>query len=178
MILLEKGELDAAAECFDAVIKEQPLNSDAWYYMGETNEKLGKFDEAMKCYDEAIKVKDLKEATPLPISKPETPTLIEKEEEEIQPIEVVEDSKPPTSDEIIENLLNGVKKDVEYVKNGRRFERIGNLEEAIKFYDAAIKENPKNVDAWFNKGKVFEKLGYVELAQECIDKVYELTRDD
>ena len=46
-----------------------------------------------------------------------------------------------------------------------------------KCYDQAIQANPKNVDAWLNKGKALEELGEFEKANECIDKIYELKKD-
>ena len=178
MKLAENGHLNEAVKCFNEVLKEQPLNSDAWYFLGESNEKLGKFNEAMKCYDEAIRVKDIAENAQSEDNQIETTTSVEKVVEDSKPIQEEEDLKPLSSSEIIEKMISTTQKDVEFVKNGRRFERAGNLEEAIKCYDKALQENPENVEAWFNKGKIFEKLGYSELAQEAIDKVYELTKDD
>ena len=86
------------------------------------------------------------------------------------------DEPPLTDAELIESILKVSQKDIEFVHNGKRFEAIDNFEEAIKCYDQAIEVNPKNVEAWVNKRNALEKIGELEKANECKNKIYELRK--
>ncbi len=57
---------------------------------------------------------------------------------------------------------------------GRVHEQQGNLEEAIKAYEAAIEMDPGFAKAWYYKARVHHKLGQTEKAREAARKVLEL----
>ena len=96
--------------------------------------------------------------------------------QEVEDIDIV-DEPSLTDAELIENILKVSQKDVEFINNGKRFETIGNFEEALKCYDQAIQVNPKNIDAWVNKRNALDELGEHEKANECKNKIYELRKE-
>ena len=51
---------------------------------------------------------------------------------------------------------------------------IGKYEESIKCYDEAIKLNPKNENAWNNKGYSLNNIGKYEESIKCFDESIKL----
>ncbi len=46
-------------------------------------------------------------------------------------------------------------------------------EESLEFFDRVLDTNPKNTDAWNNKGVAFYKMGNAKSAIECYDNALE-----
>jgi serine/threonine protein kinase len=53
---------------------------------------------------------------------------------------------------------------------------LGQLEEAIGYYDRVLELEPKNTNAWNNRGVCCQKLGRTEEALRCYDKAIEADR--
>ena len=45
------------------------------------------------------------------------------------------------------------------MKNAQILDELGQYEEAISWYDIAIKKNPQDIVAWYNKGNVLDNMG-------------------
>jgi len=58
---------------------------------------------------------------------------------------------------------------------GKMCYKKGSFEEALRFYDKALKLNPYyDANIWYNKGKVLEQLGKIEESKKCFEKAKEL----
>lgn len=64
------------------------------------------------------------------------------------------------------------------MKNAQIFDEIGQYEEAVSWYDIAIKNNPQDIVAWYNKGNVLDNIGKLEQAISCYNKVLEIIPND
>ena len=64
------------------------------------------------------------------------------------------------------------------MKNARMLDELGQYEEAVSWYDIAIKKNPKDIVAWYNKGNVLDNMGKREEAIYCYDKVLAIIPND
>jgi len=60
------------------------------------------------------------------------------------------------------------------MKNALMLDELGQYEEAASWYDIAIKKNPQDIVAWYNKGNVLDNMGKQEEAVYCYDKVLEI----
>lgn len=60
------------------------------------------------------------------------------------------------------------------VDKGINLRKEGKFEESIKYYDEAIKLDPKFKYAWYNKGNVFRELKKPIEAIKCYDKTLEI----
>ena len=47
-------------------------------------------------------------------------------------------------------------------------------EDALKYYNKTLKQDPNNEDAWMNKGRAFYFTGKIAESIKCCDKVIEL----
>lgn len=75
------------------------------------------------------------------------------------------------NDITIEQLAN-------IMKNAQRLDELGQYEEAVSWYDIAIKKNPRDIVAWYNKGNVLDNMGKREEAIYCYDKVLDIIPND
>ena len=75
------------------------------------------------------------------------------------------------SDLTIEKLAN-------IMKNAQILDELGQYEESVSWYDIAIKKNPQDIVAWYNKGNVLDNMGKREEAIACYDKVLEIIPND
>ena len=65
-----------------------------------------------------------------------------------------------------------------WYNKGLSLESQGELDEAIKAYEKAVKVNPKYVDAWFKKGEIHEYFLEFEEAWDLYNRVVELDPDN
>jgi len=64
------------------------------------------------------------------------------------------------------------------MKNAQMLDDIGQYEEAVSWYDIAIRKNPHDIVAWYNKGNVLDNMGKQKEAIFCYDKVLEIIPND
>lgn len=65
---------------------------------------------------------------------------------------------------------------IEWKKRGDEFIKSEKYEDAIKCYKEALKINPNYVSAWNNLGFVNSKLGRIDEAKKCREKINELKK--
>jgi hypothetical protein len=64
------------------------------------------------------------------------------------------------------------------LKSGNTFFAADEYRQAISSYNLVLQNNPKNIDAWNNKGKVYEKLIMYEDALQCFNRAIEINSKD
>jgi len=64
------------------------------------------------------------------------------------------------------------------MKSAQTLDEIGQYEEAVSWYDIAIKKNPRDIVAWYNKGNILDNMGKLKESISCYDKVLEIIPKD
>lgn len=57
---------------------------------------------------------------------------------------------------------------------GEKLYTYGSYEDAIRCYDKVTELDPNNIEAWYKKGEIFEKLCFYLEAINCYDRVFTL----
>ena len=53
---VEAGNYERALELMEQVVRSEPDNADAWNYVGFSNRKLNRFEQALTAYQRALKI--------------------------------------------------------------------------------------------------------------------------
>ena len=70
------------------------------------------------------------------------------------------------------------KKENELVTEGKSYLHKHKHEEAIKSFNAAIKINPKSLNAWAYKGEVYDYIGKYNESNKCFNKAIKIKAVD
>jgi tetratricopeptide (TPR) repeat protein len=65
----------------------------------------------------------------------------------------------------------------DFTSQGDQLESQGRHADAVRLYQEAVKDDPKNIQAWWNMGNVYCKMNQRKPAIQCFDKVLELRPD-
>jgi tetratricopeptide (TPR) repeat protein len=65
--------------------------------------------------------------------------------------------------------MEDVRKGQAFVEQGNLLDARGQFEKAVTAYDSALKIDPHDADAIFNKGQTLVKLGRVPEAMRCFE---------
>jgi tetratricopeptide (TPR) repeat protein len=60
-----------------------------------------------------------------------------------------------------------IKREQDCVEQGNIRDSLGQYEDAIASYDSALKIDPSDADAWFDKGMTLKKMGKSKEAELC-----------
>jgi hypothetical protein len=60
------------------------------------------------------------------------------------------------------------------VAKGEKLEQAGQLEEALKAYRAAIKDNPQDAKAWWDMANLYYRFNHKDYAVQCFEQVVKL----
>ena len=64
------------------------------------------------------------------------------------------------------------------MKNAQMLDDLGQYEESVSWYNIALKKNPQDIVAWYNKGNVLDNMGKRKESIYCYDKVLEIIPND
>jgi tetratricopeptide (TPR) repeat protein len=67
-----------------------------------------------------------------------------------------------------------IQKEQDCVKEGDLRDSLGRFEDAIASYDRALRMDPGDADAWFNKGTTLTKMGKHAEATQCVETAINL----
>ena len=67
-----------------------------------------------------------------------------------------------------------IQREQDCVKEGDLRDSLGRYEDAIVSYDRALRMDPGDADAWFNKGLTLEKMGKSTEAALCVETAINL----
>jgi tetratricopeptide (TPR) repeat protein len=137
-----------AIENYDKVIAIDPNDVLAWYNKGLALTKANRNDEAIKSFRKAVAI---------------DPNYRNAWHSQGYVLNKLLEKDPANA-----NLLDSM---------GFVLFNLGDYEEALKFYDAAISYDSNNADFWERKGLTLEKLGKNAEAKECFEKAEKLRQN-
>ena len=67
-----------------------------------------------------------------------------------------------------------IKREQDCVEQGNIRDSLGQYEGAIASYDSALKIDPNDADAWFDKAMTLKKMGKSKEAESCVETAINL----
>ena len=67
-----------------------------------------------------------------------------------------------------------IKREQDCVEQGNIRDSLGQYEGAIASYDSALKIDPNDADAWFDKAMTLKKMGKFKEAESCVETAINL----
>jgi tetratricopeptide (TPR) repeat protein len=182
--LFASGKYEEAIKCLNRVIQKDPEDVESWIFKGRSLYYQHKYMDSMRCYERV--------------------TNFDSENEDgwkgiIQCCDKLIDlnaKSPEFWDIKVDALVNLGRheeaidicdKDLGFeLKIGPQvWNRMGSIlrgqskyEDAIKYYNKTLKQDPKNEDAWINNGKALFLLGKAAESVKCCDKALGLNPDN
>jgi tetratricopeptide (TPR) repeat protein len=142
---LQEGNFQKAVECYRQAAEAMPDYHEAYYAMAKAYEGLGQQDNVTRCMNKARE---------LEINEPKD----QKPRAEVSPGPVT--SQRPVKQHKIELPVEAEV----FVEKGEIHEHKGELQEALKYYQRAAKEDPKCALAYLRQGQVYVKKKYISKA--------------
>ena len=149
---------DPATRGPSPVPARSPNLAGVWYYNGNALYNLGKYDDAIKSYDEAIKLNSSEPS--YWIGKGLALDKQGKYDESIQAYKKASSINQTYS--------------VSMIDKGNSHYNAGEYVAAIRYSDEAIKQDPKDEDAWYNKATALRMLHRDSEAKAAYTKAREL----
>lgn len=142
---LQDGNFQKAVECYRQAVEAMPDYHEAYYAMAKAYEGLGQQDKVTRCMNKARELES---------NEPKD----QKPREEVSP-------GPVTSQRPVKQHKIELPADAEvFVEKGEIHEYKGELQEALKYYQRAAKEDPKCALAYLRQGQVYVKKKYISKA--------------
>ena len=152
------GEIQEAQACYEAAIKNDEKNFEAWHMLGVIAAQKDQPTQAIKLiiHSLALQSENSKAYNNLGLIQ----ASINQFEEAISSY----DSAIALNPNYWEAFNN----------RGNAQQSLFKFEEAISSYDSAIALNPNYADAWYNKGTLFQSLKRYDDALDCYDQTKKL----
>ena len=145
------GRLDEAIASFDRAIELDPTMTPTWFAKGHELAVWGRAREAKECFEKARELGGVSTA-----------------EEEVMHVAV-------SAREGLEAPATDVKElELIWDATGVQLGKLGELEQAIGWFDRVIGVNSNNERAWNNKGAALNRLGRFQDAIECCTRAISL----
>ncbi|GET41993.1 glycosyl transferase family 2 [Microseira wollei NIES-4236] len=157
----QKGEVQAASVCFQAVLQEEPHHVHAHYNLGIIYQNQGNWIKALQHYQQAIQVKPDYTAAYNNLGN------LYLEQEQFQAA--------------IDCFLKAIQFEADYAPAynnlGNVYKEQGQFQAAIDCFLKAIQLQPEYTSAYSNLGNVYKEQGQLEAAIDCFDKAIKLQPD-
>ncbi|MBI2840033.1 MAG: tetratricopeptide repeat protein [Acidobacteria bacterium] len=186
------GRLDEAVECYSRAIEIDPEFVDAVSDKGHCLNRLNRPEDALECFTEAVHIKPdfhvawfnkagqeqklgrtaeahLSYQRFLAIVPPGNEHLVRHAQDAIKRFE--RPGPPPLPGAPLRELFEEAQA---LDKAGKRQEALAAYERGIACYDEVLKKDPRNTEAWNNKGCALKEIGKLANAITCFDKAMEV----
>jgi tetratricopeptide (TPR) repeat protein len=150
----EARRYDDAMPCFDRVLEINPRHEKAWAKKGVVLHNLDRLEEAVNCYARALEIDASDKSAWL--GKGET----------LRRLGRLEEAQPCLERAGVSDPLGDVI--AAYERDSR------SPEDALSRYDRALELNPRDHEAWNNKGNALVGLGRLEESLSCYDQAFQI----
>ncbi len=166
--LLQSGQIQYAVENLKMIIKNEPDNDAAYYFLSIGLYETDCLEEAASNIEAAIKLKHdksyLKDACDIFFDL----ALLYK---------AMQDNKKAIN--CFEKCISFNPKEIDALLNiCKIYESQSNWDEALKIYTMAAKIDPDNAEIFFNKGIIYSKKSEFKASVECFEKSRMISPDD
>lgn len=182
--LFASGKYDEAIKFLNRVIQKDPEDAEAWMFKGRVLYYQRKYMDALKCYEKAG-ICDCKNENVHSGKIQCCDKLIELDEKNIEAFDMKIDAlinigKYEEALEICDSKPEIYLKNAPRVWNwkGDTHRRQSKYEDAIKYYNKTLKQDPKNEEAWTNKGKALYLLGRASESVICFNNALEANAEN
>jgi len=173
--LFASGQYDESIKLLNRVIQKDPEDVEAWIFKGRVLYYQRKYMDALRCYEKAINYDPKNESAYSGIIQC-CDKMIELDEKNIEVLDIkigalIILGKSENALEICDSKPERNLKNAPRVWNwkGDLLRKENKYEDAIKYYDVTLKQDPKNDEAWINKGKALYLLGRASESAICFD---------
>jgi superkiller protein 3 len=178
--LFASGKYEEAIKCLNRVIQKDPEDVESWIFKGRSLYYQHKYMDAMRSYEKAINCDPENEdglkgiiqcCDKLIELNPKSSDALDNKVAALMSLGKCEDAA-----EICNKDLEFSLKNAPMVWNwkGDALRGQNRYEDAIKYYNKTLKQDPGNEDAWVSKGKALFLLGKAGESIKCCDKASEL----
>jgi len=177
-IMVSRGNYSEGAKCYDKVLEYNPENHHAWCNKGKLAAREGNFPEALEYFDRALEY-----APSMWDYLIEKARVLEDSGDYVEALKCYDklmerDPENKSRYEGFKEKAGAMAKDPSYCYSmGEKFSKGKEYDEAIKYFDKALKLKPEYADAWSGKGYALYMKGDYSEAEECYDKALELMPD-
>jgi tetratricopeptide (TPR) repeat protein len=178
--LFASGKYEEAIKNLNRVIQKDPKDAEAWIFKGRALFYQHKYSDAIRCYEKVIdldpKNEDAWTGKIQCFDKliDQSAKNIDAWDDKIRALISLGryEQAAQTYDKAPEMDLRSAPWIWNWKGDGLR--RQGRHEDAIKFYNKTLKQDPENEDAWISKGKALYLLGKGSESIKCFDQAIEL----
>ncbi|MBU0476146.1 MAG: tetratricopeptide repeat protein [Bacteroidetes bacterium] len=171
------GNVDKAIECYQRTIDLDPNEASAYILMGLAYSIKGNYDKAIECYQRAIKLDTNNIIAYLSLGLSYSfKGNYDKSIECYQKVIELDPNNAIAYDKLQEIYAKRTDKltSTDWFQKGYNAQELGELDNAILYYQKAIELNPNYVDAYYNMGNAYGKNDNADKAIECYQKVIEI----
>ena len=186
--LFASGKYDEAVKCLNRVIQQEPEDEEAWLFKGRSLHYQHKHQDAIKCYERIIALNQKNEDAWAGIAQ-SSDKLVDQSPKSADAwdLKIGALIKLGRHEEAAESFEKAMSKSPDLILKtatkiwnwkGDSLRAQRKYEEAIKFYNKTLKQDPQNEIAWVNKAKALYLLGKPVEAVMCCDKALEIDEKD
>lgn len=168
---MNDGKYVDAAAAFRNAIRQNPINPDSFWLLGQCDEKLSKWHEAIDAYKTGIKL------MPKPGVYPHNYLLKDKMIDRLAYVIAMDDPNRQETDALVKEAKDTNSAD-DYRMLGRTFRYRGDADSAIDAYAHAAKLNPDDFEVRKEFGLYLQTLNMNQQAADVLREAYRLNRDD
>ena len=190
----DEPDLDAAINAYDAALRLNPSNVDAYINRGNVKDDLGQYEAALFDYDAALRLnpsnadaynnrglaKSRRGQHDVAIADYDAALRLNPAYADAYNSRGVSKDKIGRSDEAIADYDAALRLNPNYVEaynnRGISKDKIGRPDEAIADYDAALRLNPNYADAYYNRGLAELKLNRIDAARQDFETALNLAQ--
>ncbi len=188
--LLMDGYYDEAQNHLESVLKKEPNNYEAWFYLGNVYIAKRLYEDAARCYSRVIELNPNYQDAYVSLADAylrmgkikRAKRLIVRGAKRFNDenylygaaVVLVGGGEYELAEELIRKLLDRKKRAEYLVLLGNLYFGKGMYDEALKWYDKAIEKDPDNVEAWNNKGFLMFIKGLYKEALHYYKKALEI----
>jgi protein O-GlcNAc transferase len=159
-----------AEKICNSIIQAVPNHLDAINLLGIVNQRVNRHDLAVDLFQRAINIDKKKAILYFNLATSLYP--LGKKDETIKTLKAALKIEPDNSqiNDYLNNVLSGEDSSVDPLQQGITFHNSGRMDEAIHWYNEALKKDPKNAVALSNMGCAQHSIGNIDAAVISLKK--------
>ena len=175
--LLKQEKFSEASNCFHRILESQSDFLPAYQKLAEIAEKQGNLEQASIFYTRVIELQTKANNSNIQKELSNSSLAIPAQQEGVnKAVASSNDQSTLSTEKSSQNLVksSATESAGELFNLGNTHAEKKQWQEAIKYYQKSLKINPQFVEVYLNLAKLYSKIGQVEKAVECWQKIEQL----